>query len=223
MLTSVAIALIGGSLALPWFEVHASVAREGLAGSSETVEYFIDHDVTKDGSYVEVGGLNSEQGQLMDNEGLILIGWAIAGLAFIAATLIDWRGVGVFLGWLAFGLGTLALGNFAVMMGPATGYNTTTHIGFFGGDTWTESNATYNLAYHPGIGFWTMTLALAIMTIAVIFRSWLNLRTPPEHDEVRRQQRQLQGPWEEETQPLREDTGDGPAQGAGSDSSGERG
>lgn len=180
LLTSTALILVVLSLVLPWFDFSysATVSDPGFGPvhSYDSATFYLDHYSSGSQFSPYNDFEDSNLTNLMFREELLVALWAIAGLAFIGATLINAKGESVVFGGLAVLFGTLGIIQFAVGIGPAVAdscfaHGTFSDIGFLGSGDVVHGGASYHCDYGPSLAIASLVTALALQTVAVILRS----------------------------------------------------
>ncbi len=162
LLTSAAIALAIFALQLPWFSINTSYPTH----SEHTA--FMSYGYEDHSSDVIRGYQTSDYEAMITIMGLVLaliLAWALAGLAFIAYTLLDKPAHSTAAGILVFILGIAAILIFAIGVGPAASTRDTPigFIGLYKGDDWTRT-------YGPSWGFIALAAAVILQAVGVFAR-----------------------------------------------------
>lgn len=185
--TALAIALAAFSLSTIWYDAEASRSSVGdidvISGditwtTQRTVFYVGHYEITSStgshtsGSYAE---FDSQVGELMSTEQLLIIAWISVGLAFIGSCVADFRKLRFVFSIVLMVIGIAAVGLFVSSMINALDSDIAS--GHFSGMP--EDMPFYGTRidgvhawFAPGLGFWLVVFAasLQILIVAVMMK-----------------------------------------------------
>lgn len=180
--TALAIALAAFSLSTIWYEAEASRSSIGdtdvisgdVTWTTQRIVFYVGfYERTSgtgsytSGSYAE---FDSQVGELMSTEQLLIIAWIAVGLAFIGSCVADFRKLRFVFSIVLMVIGIAAVGLFASSMinaldsDIASGYFTGTpeDMPFYG----TRIGGVHAY-FAPGLGFWLVVLAASLQLLIV--------------------------------------------------------